>query len=94
MFIEHEKDGHLKIAKWRIVCGDAGTRGTSNTEFENKNYVDSQTGERVPANPAIPAQTLRKCNACGDTNWRTRPNGNDEYCGTCHPNYLTKGGKQ
>lgn len=90
MFIEHEKDRHLKTAKWRIVCGDAGTRGTSNTEFENKIIVDSKPGDRVPANPATPAQTLRKCNACGESNWRTRPNGNGEICATCHPSLVDK----
>ncbi|MFC2053501.1 hypothetical protein ACFLV7_04265 [Chloroflexota bacterium] len=56
MFIKNKKDSHLNISKWRVVCGDAGTCGTSNTEFENNSVDDSKPEERVPATPATPAQ--------------------------------------
>jgi hypothetical protein len=55
MFIEYKKDGHLNIAKWRVVCGDAGTCGDSNTDLEKHRTSDSKPGEEVPAVPAVPA---------------------------------------
>lgn len=33
--IKHERDTHLGVAKWRIVCGDAGVRGVSTTQSQN-----------------------------------------------------------
>ena len=56
IFIEYERDRNLKISKWRVVCGDAGTRGTSTIKFDNKGIVDSKPEEKVPATPAIPAE--------------------------------------
>ena len=69
IFIEFERDGNLKIAKWRVVCGDAGTRGTSNTKLGNQVIVDSKPGEKVPALPAVPALPEYKCYVCGTNNW-------------------------
>jgi hypothetical protein len=54
VFIESERDEHLKIARWRIVRGVAGTRGTSNTNSENQGEESTPEG-KVPALPAVPA---------------------------------------
>ena len=98
-----QDDTHERVARWRIVCGDCGICGDHSSQSPQKpenlqniniQHLFEEPALVDPANPAIPAQTLSRCHACGDTNWRTHPNGNDEYCGTCHPNYLTKGGKQ
>jgi hypothetical protein len=85
MYIEYQKDSHLKIAKWRVVCGDAGTCGTSTTELENKINIDSKSGEKAPAHPAVPAIPQYNCYACGSNNWQLRPDGSGVFCGICHP---------
>ena len=64
MRIEHRRDEHLKIGKYRVVCGDAGTRGASTTEFEKRVASDSKFGDEIPAPPAVPALLEHECYEC------------------------------
>ena len=98
-----QDDTHANVARWRIVCGECGDCGDPSgqgpQEPENLQSAHIQQISEGSAlvdlvNPSIPAQTLRKCHTCGESNWRTRPNNKGEYCATCHPNYLIQGGKQ
>lgn len=56
IYIDRGKDSHRKIAKWRVICGEAGSRGSSITHGQIPvNIRDVNKEEDNPANPAIPA---------------------------------------
>jgi hypothetical protein len=55
--IESMKEGHRKVALWRVVCGDAGTCGDPDAQFQNSNESILNPALETPALPAVPAQT-------------------------------------
>jgi len=84
-FLEFVRDGHRKINKYRVVCGNAGTSGTSYVKPTNLIPSSSKLDQVVPALPAIPAQAEERCRACGSIKWIPYPDGPGVYCCTCHP---------
>jgi hypothetical protein len=88
VYIRQERDSHRKVAKWQIVCGDAGTCGVSTTLSQNQvtSYSLITEGEINPAIPANPAE-LGKCYSCGESAWVEHPEdiGGGVYCAVCHP---------
>lgn len=54
LYLERQRDTHLKIAKWHVTSGNAGSRGTTDTASENQVSL-SGAEEKIPALPAAPA---------------------------------------
>lgn len=56
LFLESEKDRHLKIQQWRIARGNAGVRGASASGSGNSILQKNEARENPPAPPAVPAK--------------------------------------
>lgn len=56
LYLERKRDTHLKIAKWHVTSGNAGTRGTTDTA-PKKHVSQFEPEEKAPALPAIPADS-------------------------------------
>ena len=89
VYIERGDEKHRGVAKWLVVCGDAGVCGVPQTpsQITFTDYSMIEGVEIIPAIPATPADLKKECWACGSIAWLERPpeRGAGHYCSHCHP---------